>query len=226
MVKPKCAKIFLWLGHLATWRKLNARSFITWTWYYRFLGFASCYCWSMHGSDKLLHCTYISASLIERVSHFSGLWKTRQCSVNITTWLYTHNPSLLRHMQETEVVCWVSEHHATPASTLVFTIWKICTHGPFHQQKRKDHTIFSYVSGAGFSLPLFMIYSRKRITETLKEDAYPGTSFNCSDNGWIMEKLYVDWFDFFLKTTPPTRPVLWLKMLSVPCFNRGHWTCV
>ena len=42
--------------------------------------------------------------------------------------------------------------------------------GPFHQQKRKDH-----VSGAGFSLPLFMIYSHKRITEILKEGAYPGT---------------------------------------------------
>ena len=80
--------------------------------------------------------------------------------------------------------------------------------GPFRQQKRKDHTIVSYVSGAGFSLPLFMIYSHKRITETLKEGAYPDTSFNCSDNGWIIEKLYIDWFDFFLKTTPPTRPVL------------------
>ena len=64
--------------------------------------------------------------------------------------------------------------------------------------------ILSCVSAAEFLLPLFMMHPRKRITETLKEGAYSGTSFNCSDNGWLAEKLYIDWFDFFLKTTPPT----------------------
>jgi len=94
--------------------------------------------------------------------------------------------------------CVLSKWAPKPASTLAFTVWKICTHGPFHQQKRKDHTIVSYVSGAGFSLPLFMIYSCKRITEILKEGAYPGTykfqlQWQWMDNG---EALY--WLVWFL----------------------------
>ena len=55
-----------------------------------------------------------------------------------------------------------------------------------------------------FATTVYEMHPRKRITETLKEGAYSGTSFNCSDNGWLTEKLYIDWFDFFLKTTPPT----------------------
>ena len=56
-----------------------------------------------------------------------------------------------------------------------------------------------------------MMYPRKRITLALKEGAYPGTSFNCSDNGWITKKHYIEWFDFFLKTIPPTKPVLLIE---------------
>ena len=67
------------------------------------------------------------------------------------------------------------------------------------------------MSAAGFSLPPFMIYPRKRVTEALKVGAYPGTSFKCSDNGWITQELYIEWFNFFLKNIPPTRPLLLIE---------------
>ena len=66
--------------------------------------------------------------------------------------------------------------------------WEEKVFGSF---KRKES--YDCVFAAGFSLPLFMMYPRKRITEALKVDAYPDTSFNCSDNGWITQELHIEW---------------------------------
>jgi hypothetical protein len=40
------------------------------------------------------------------------------------------------------------------------------------------------------------------------EGAPPGTYFTCTDNGWITQEKYLEWFKFFLKSIPPARPVL------------------
>ena len=78
-------------------------------------------------------------------------------------------------------------------------------------EKGRTHTILSCVSASGFALPPFMIYPRKRIADRLKKGAVPGTEFHCSDNGWITEELYLEWFHFFLKAIPPVRPALLLE---------------
>ena len=78
-------------------------------------------------------------------------------------------------------------------------------------EKGKNHTIVSCVSASGVALPPFLIYPRKRITDNLKQGAYPGTSFNCSPNGWINQELYLKWFRFFLSCIPSTRPVLLIE---------------
>ena len=52
-----------------------------------------------------------------------------------------------------------------------------------------------------------MIYPRQRITENLKQGAFPGISFHCSSKGWINTELYLEWFKFFLANIPPARPV-------------------
>lgn len=75
-------------------------------------------------------------------------------------------------------------------------------------RKGKNHTILACVSATGSSLPPFMIYPRKRICDSIKEGAYPGTSFNCSDSDWVTQELYMEWFKFFLKNIASTRPIL------------------
>ena len=44
-------------------------------------------------------------------------------------------------------------------------------------EKGKNHTIISCVSASGSAFPPFLIYPRKRITENLKQDAYPRNKF-------------------------------------------------
>ena len=78
-------------------------------------------------------------------------------------------------------------------------------------KKGKTHTILACASASGLVLPPFMIYPRKRMSETLKEGAVPGTSFHCSGNGWVTQKLYLEWFRFFIANIPHTRPVLLIQ---------------
>ena len=78
-------------------------------------------------------------------------------------------------------------------------------------EKRKTHTVITCMSASGFPLPPMMIYPRKRMSESLKQDAVPGTLFDCSENGWINQDLYLKWFKFFLVNIPPTRPVLLIE---------------
>ena len=57
-------------------------------------------------------------------------------------------------------------------------------------EKGKTHTVITCMSASGFPLPPMMIYPRKRMSESLKQDAVPGTFFDCSENG---QDLYLKW---------------------------------
>ena len=59
-------------------------------------------------------------------------------------------------------------------------VWSITS-----AEKGKIHTILTCVSASGFLLPPFLIYPRQRITDELKEGAFAGTVFSCSDTGWV-----------------------------------------
>ena len=57
-----------------------------------------------------------------------------------------------------------------------------------------------------------IIYSRKqKVPDRLKEGCVANTLFANSENGWINNSLYLQWFKFFLDNIPPTRPVLLIE---------------
>ena len=79
-------------------------------------------------------------------------------------------------------------------------------------EKGKTHTVVACVSASGNSIPPLMIYPRKKaVPEGMKIGAVPGTIFMNSDNGWITQDIYLEWFKFFIKTIPPARPVLLIE---------------
>lgn len=79
-------------------------------------------------------------------------------------------------------------------------------------ERGKNHTILSCVSAAGYALPPFMVYPHKKsVPDRLKEGAVPNTLFGNSESGWINTELYLEWFQFFLRSIPATRPVLLLQ---------------
>ena len=79
-------------------------------------------------------------------------------------------------------------------------------------EKGKTHTVVVCVSASGHAIPPFMIYPRKRaVPESMKIGAVPGTIFMTSDNGWITQEIYFEWFKFFIKSIPPSRPVLLIE---------------
>ena len=84
-------------------------------------------------------------------------------------------------------------------------VWAITS-----SEKGKTHTILICVSASGFSMPPYLIYPRKRITDVLKVGALTGTTFRCSDSGWVNSELFMDWFKLFTEMIPPTRPILFI----------------
>ena len=79
-------------------------------------------------------------------------------------------------------------------------------------EKGKTHTVLSCASASGFVLPPMIIYPRKqKVPDRLKEGCVANTLFANSENGWINNSLYLQWFKFFLDNIPPTRPVLLIE---------------
>ena len=74
------------------------------------------------------------------------------------------------------------------------------------------------------------------MSEKLQQGAFPGTLFECSDNGWINQELYLKWFHFFLNNIPPARPVILipdghgshisLQVIEVARCNDMHLLCL
>ena len=57
-----------------------------------------------------------------------------------------------------------------------------------------------------------MIYPRKlAVPESMRNGAVPGTLFKSSENGWISQEIYLEWFKFFIASIPPARPVLLIE---------------
>lgn len=62
------------------------------------------------------------------------------------------------------------------------------------------HTsIVGCINAAGESMPPTIINIGKNIQSTWFEDAAPGVSFASSDSGWINDKIFLSWFDLFVK---------------------------
>ena len=78
-------------------------------------------------------------------------------------------------------------------------------------ERGKTHTVVVCTSASGNALPL-MIYPRKKaVPDHMKVGAVPGTLFMTSANGWINQDIYMEWFKFFIRSIPSSRPVLLIE---------------
>jgi hypothetical protein len=104
-------------------------------------------------------------------------------------------------------------------------------------ERGKTHTILACISASGYALPPLMVYPRKRaVPNKLKENAVSATIFVSSENGWINQELYLQWFESFLKMIPESRPVLLIQdghashmtieLIELACANDVHILCL
>ena len=73
-------------------------------------------------------------------------------------------------------------------------------------ERGKTHTILSCVSATGFVVP-----RKTCVPDKLKEGAFSNTLFKSSESGWVNSVLFCEWFEFFLSSIPPIRPVLLIQ---------------
>lgn len=74
---------------------------------------------------------------------------------------------------------------------------------------RKTTTVLACVSADGGKMPPMILHKGKRIWDNMMgENAYPGTSYAVSENGWMTEYAFNNWFKETFLTHIKTRPVL------------------
>jgi len=79
-------------------------------------------------------------------------------------------------------------------------------------ERGKTHTVVTCISASGFVLPPCLIYPRKKaVPENFRDGAIPGTLFKNTENGWINQEVYMEWFQWFITVIPPARPVLLIE---------------
>jgi len=76
---------------------------------------------------------------------------------------------------------------------------------------KKQITVMGCVSAAGYALPPYVIFDRKRFPSEWAIGEVSGTSYGLSPSGWINSNLFQQWFEkHFLLYIPAARPVLLL----------------
>lgn len=79
-------------------------------------------------------------------------------------------------------------------------------------ERGKTHTVVTCISASGFVLPPCLIYPRKKaVPDNFRDGAVPGTLFRSTENGWINQQVYLEWFQWFITVIPPARPVLLIE---------------
>ena len=151
---------------------------------------------TLHSTQSLSHARASSANY-EVITDYFGKLAAVCAKVNLLA-----KPMQIYNMDETGVTI---VHKPGKVVTEVGrrNVWAV-TSG----EKGKTHTILSCVSASGSTLPPFMIYPRKRITDNLKAGAVAGTTFHCSDTGRVDKEPFLEWLRFFVRSIPPARPVL------------------
>lgn len=65
-------------------------------------------------------------------------------------------------------------------------------------------TVICCCNAAGAFIPPFLIFGRKRMKDSLLDNAPPGTQATCTDNGWINADVFLIWLQFFVETVRPS----------------------
>lgn len=65
-------------------------------------------------------------------------------------------------------------------------------------------------SAAGDALPPLVVYAAKNVNPLWCAGGIPGTTYKCSESGWILEEIFTDWFKnvFLEQTKHVERPLL------------------
>nr|XP_023022966.1 uncharacterized protein LOC111511186 [Leptinotarsa decemlineata] len=77
-------------------------------------------------------------------------------------------------------------------------------------ERGKNITLMCAMSAAGGYIPPMFIFPRKRLTSLLEKDGPAGALHKCSDNGWIIENLFLEWLVHFKQHAKPSadEPIL------------------
>lgn len=66
-------------------------------------------------------------------------------------------------------------------------------------ERGTNTTCICCMNAAGEFVPPMLIFKRKRMTDDLKRGGPPNTLYSCSESGWIVASLFVEWLQHFIR---------------------------
>ena len=74
---------------------------------------------------------------------------------------------------------------------------------------KEQVTVLACVNAAGYCMPPFVLFARKKLNPDMVRREIPGTMYGLSNKGWMDLELFSDWFTHhFLVHAPAARPLL------------------
>lgn len=95
-------------------------------------------------------------------------------------------------------------------SKVVTSIGKRYIYKRAYADRGESHTLLGCICADGSWIPPLIIFKGIRWNDNLKTDCLPGTLVKLSPKAWINTDLFVEWFQFFIKSIPSARPVILL----------------
>lgn len=95
-------------------------------------------------------------------------------------------------------------------SKIVTSIGKRYIYKRSYADRGESHTLLGCICADGSWIPPLIIFKGIRWNDNLKSNCLPGTLVKLSPKGWINTDLFVEWFQFFINSIPPARPVILL----------------
>lgn len=95
-------------------------------------------------------------------------------------------------------------------SKVVTQIGKKYVYRRQYSEKGETHTLVGCACANGTWIPPMIIFKGVRWNDNLATDCLPNCQVKLSVKGWINSQLFEEWFDFFIVSIPPERPVILL----------------
>lgn len=100
--------------------------------------------------------------------------------------------------------------YVVKSSKVVTAIGKKYVYKRTYADRGENHTMLACVNASGHWIPPMIIFKGVRANNDLLKDAIPGSLIKLSPKGWINSELFLEWFQHFVSSIPPSRPVVLL----------------
>ncbi|KAJ8877606.1 hypothetical protein PR048_022061 [Dryococelus australis] len=115
-----------------------------------------------------------------------------------------NRPDLIWNCDETGL------SYVAKPSKIVTAIGKMYVYKKSYADRGENHTMLACINASGHWISPVIIFKGIRMSDDLHNDKLPGTLIKLSAKCWMNSDIFLEWFNNFIVSIPPARPVILL----------------